>query len=167
VALFAARVLVWVALIGQNVSINTFRQPQSLSLPANYKEKYVAGRVKKNEKFAKYLESMGKKELADQIRNDKSIILPEEFNPAKTWTEYINRLTGAILGVFLLLTAIYSFTYRKTAKRVIVLSILNVLLTGYQGWLGSIVVSTNLNTVGSNCAHVTGYGYFGHRNLYL
>jgi cytochrome c oxidase assembly protein subunit 15 len=82
--------------------------------------------------------------LADQIRNDKSIILPEEFNPAKTWTEYINRLTGAILGVFLLLTAIYSFTYRKAAKRVIVLSILNVLLTGYQGWLGSIVVSTNL-----------------------
>lgn len=113
-------------------------------LPANYKEKYVAGRLKKNEKFAKYLESMGKAELADRIRHDKSITLPEEFNPAKTWVEYINRLTGVAAGIFLLLSAVYSFTYRKTAKRIIVLSILNILVVGYQAWLGSIVVSTNL-----------------------
>ncbi|WP_231427894.1 MULTISPECIES: heme A synthase [Pedobacter] len=113
-------------------------------LPADYKEKYVAGRMKKNEKFAKYLESMGKIELANSIRNDKSITLPEEFNPAKTWVEYINRLTGVFAGIFLLLTAIYSFTYRKTAKRIIVLSILNIFVVGYQAWLGSIVVSTNL-----------------------
>ncbi|MET0572591.1 MAG: COX15/CtaA family protein [Pedobacter agri] len=113
-------------------------------LPANYKEKYVAGRIKKNEKFAKYLESMGKVALADSIRNDKSITLPEEFNPAKTWVEYLNRLTGVFAGLFLLLTAVYSFTYRKTGKRIIFLSILNILVVSYQAWLGSIVVSTNL-----------------------
>ena len=113
-------------------------------LPANYKEKYIAGRLNKNEKFAKYLESMGKNELADSIRHDKSITVPEEFNPAKTWTEYINRLTGVALGIFLILTAILSFTYRKSAKRIVVLSVLNILIVGYQGWLGSIVVSTNL-----------------------
>jgi cytochrome c oxidase assembly protein subunit 15 len=113
-------------------------------LPADYKEKYVAGRLKKNEKFAKYLESMGKNELAAQIRNDRTITVPEEFNPAKTWTEYVNRLTGAVLGVFLLLTAVYAFTYRKSAKRIVVLSVLNIFIVGYQGWLGSIVVSTNL-----------------------
>jgi cytochrome c oxidase assembly protein subunit 15 len=113
-------------------------------LPADYKEKYVAGRIKKNEKFAKYLESMGKKELADSIREDKTIALPEEFNPAKTWTEYINRLIGAVLGIVMLLLGIFSFTYRKSATRITVLSILNILIVGYQGWLGSIVVSTNL-----------------------
>lgn len=113
-------------------------------LPANYKEKYVAGRLKKNEKFAKYLESMGKVALADSIRHDKSITIPEEFNPAKTWTEYLNRLAGVAAGIFLFLTVVYSFAYRKTAKRIIVLSILNLLVVGYQGWLGSIVVSTNL-----------------------
>jgi cytochrome c oxidase assembly protein subunit 15 len=113
-------------------------------LPADYKEKYVAGRIKKNEKFAKYLESMGKVELAAQIRKDESIRVPEEFNSAKTWTEYINRLTGAALGILLILTAIYAFAYRKTAKRIVVLSILNILVVGYQAWLGSIVVSTNL-----------------------
>lgn len=119
--------------------------PTSVSqLPADYKEKYIAGRLEKNEKFAKYLESLGKKELADSIRHDETIALPEEFNPAKTWTEYINRLTGAALGIFLIITAVTSFTYRKSAKRVVVLSILNILVVGYQGWLGSIVVSTNL-----------------------
>lgn len=113
-------------------------------LPANYKEKYVAGRLKKNEKFAKYLESMGKVALADSIRHDKSITIPEEFNPTKTWTEYLNRLAGVAAGIFLFLTVVYSFAYRKTAKRIIVLSILNLFVVGYQGWLGSIVVSTNL-----------------------
>ncbi|GAA4208876.1 heme A synthase [Pedobacter jeongneungensis] len=113
-------------------------------LPANYKEKYVAGRLKKNEKFAKYLESMGKVALADSIRHDKSITIPEEFNPTKTWTEYLNRLAGVAAGIFLFLTVVYSFTYRKAAKRIIVLSILNLFVVGYQGWLGSIVVSTNL-----------------------
>ena len=100
--------------------------------------------MKKNEKFAKYLESMGKVELAEKIRQDKSITVPEEFNPAKTWTEYLNRLAGAILGIFLLLTAVGAFIYRKTAKRILILSILNILVVGYQAWLGSIVVSTNL-----------------------
>ncbi|RYZ96495.1 MAG: heme A synthase, partial [Sphingobacteriaceae bacterium] len=81
-------------------------------LPKDYKEKYVAGRIKKNEKFAKYLESMGKKELADSIRHDKNITVPEEFNPAKTWTEYLNRLAGVLAGIFLLLTVAYSFVYK-------------------------------------------------------
>jgi heme a synthase len=113
-------------------------------LPADYQQKYLEGRQKKNEKFAKYLESLGKHQLADSIRNDKSILIHEDFNAAKTWTEYINRLTGAILGIFLLLTAIYAFAYRKTAKRIVILSCLNIFVVGYQAWLGSIVVSTNL-----------------------
>jgi cytochrome c oxidase assembly protein subunit 15 len=113
-------------------------------LPADYKEKFIAGRLEKNEKFAKYLESMGKGDLANQIRHDESIKLPEEFNPAKTWTEYINRLAGATLGIFLIITIITSFAFRKSAKRIIILSFINLFVVGYQGWLGSIVVSTNL-----------------------
>ena len=94
--------------------------PTSVSqLPADYKEKFIAGRLEKNEKFAKYLESMGKGDLANQIRHDESIKLPEEFNPAKTWTEYINRLAGAALGIFLIITIITSFAFRKSAKRII------------------------------------------------
>ncbi|MET3115360.1 cytochrome c oxidase assembly protein subunit 15 [Pedobacter sp. CG_S7] len=113
-------------------------------LPADYKVKYVAERVAKNEKFARTLDKLGKKHLADQIRHDESILVPDEFNVAKTWTEYINRLAGAVTGFFMLSLVIYSFSYRKIAKRVIVWSVINLFVVGFQAWLGSIVVSTNL-----------------------
>lgn len=113
-------------------------------LPADYKDKYIAGRIKKNERFANYLEKMGKVTLADSIRRDQSITIPEEFNAAKTWTEYINRLAGATLGLFLLLTSVASFVYLKTAKRIVFLSFFNIIIVVFQAWLGSIVVSTNL-----------------------
>jgi len=119
--------------------------PTNISqLPADYKEKYVAGREKKNQKFAKTLDLLGYGDLARRIREDKSILLPEEFNAAKTWTEYVNRLVGAISGIFLLLSAVYSFSFRKESILIPILSVLNLILVGFQGWLGSIVVSTNL-----------------------
>ena len=119
--------------------------PTSVSqLPTNYKEKYVAERIAKNERFAKTLDKMGKVELADSIRHDQSILVPESFNVAKTWTEYLNRLMGAITGVLLIVLVVFSFVYKRVAKRIVVLSILNLLVVGFQGWLGSIVVSTNL-----------------------
>ncbi|SEA20663.1 COX15/CtaA family protein [Pedobacter hartonius] len=113
-------------------------------LPKDYKEKYVAGRLKKNERFARLLDKMGKSDVADSIRHDQSITVPETFNVAKTYTEYINRLTGAATGFLLLALTVMSFVYRKKAKRVIILSIVNLFVVGFQGWLGSIVVSTNL-----------------------
>lgn len=119
--------------------------PTSVSqLPANYKEKYVAERVAKNERFAKTLDRMGKEHLADSIRHDESILQPETFNAGKTWTEYINRLMGAITGFLLLGLTVFSFTYKGKANRIIVLGFLNLIIVGFQAWLGSIVVSTNL-----------------------
>ncbi|MET1057159.1 MAG: COX15/CtaA family protein [Pedobacter sp.] len=113
-------------------------------LPKDYKAKYVAGRMKKNERFARLLDKMGRTDIADSIRRDQTITVPETFNVAKTYTEYINRLTGAATGFLLIVLVVLSFTYRKKAKRVVVLSILNLIIVGFQGWLGSIVVSTNL-----------------------
>ncbi|RZK45700.1 MAG: heme A synthase, partial [Pedobacter sp.] len=49
-------------------------------LPPDYQQKYVDGRLKKNEKFARYMESLGRADLAGQLRNDKSITKPEVFN---------------------------------------------------------------------------------------
>ncbi|MES2265397.1 MAG: COX15/CtaA family protein [Bacteroidota bacterium] len=119
--------------------------PTSISeLPANYKKTYADKRLAKNQKFAKMLDVFGYGQLAERIRNDKSILLPEEFNTARTWTEYINRLIGAASGLFLLLCVVYSFKYWSTNKLIVFLSIFNVILVGFQAWLGSIVVSTNL-----------------------
>jgi cytochrome c oxidase assembly protein subunit 15 len=113
-------------------------------LPKDYKKKYVAERQAKNLRFAKELDKMGFADLAAKLRQDKSTLIPEEFNAAKTWTEYINRLIGAVTGLFLFACAVWSFTYWNKNKTIVILSILNLILVGFQGWLGSIVVSSNL-----------------------
>jgi cytochrome c oxidase assembly protein subunit 15 len=113
-------------------------------LPTDYKQKYVEGRQKKNQRFARTLDVFGYSDLATRIREDRSILVPEDFNAGKTWTEYINRLIGAISGLFLLLTAVYSFSYKGADNSIVIASVFNLILVGFQGWLGSIVVSTNL-----------------------
>lgn len=113
-------------------------------LPADYKEVYAAKRLAKNQKFANMLDLFGYSDLANRLRNDRSILVPEEFNSARTWTEYINRLVGVVTGIYLLLSAVFSFRYWKSSKLIVILSVVNLLLVGFQGWLGSIVVSTNL-----------------------
>ncbi|MBK8814017.1 MAG: COX15/CtaA family protein [Methylococcaceae bacterium] len=70
-----------------------------------------------------------------------------QFNPVKTWTEYLNRLTGASIGILIFLTAWRSRIYLKGDKAVFYLSISVFLLVGFQGWLGSTVVASNLKPV--------------------
>src|SRR3979411_1315006 len=52
----------------------------SSALPADYKQKYVAGRLAKNQRFAKTLDVFGYSDLASRLRKDRSILVPEEFN---------------------------------------------------------------------------------------
>lgn len=67
-----------------------------------------------------------------------------EFNALNTWTEYINRLCGAILGILVFLQLLFSIKLRKNDKRIFALSLMLFLLVGFQGWLGAKVVSSNL-----------------------
>ena len=93
-----------------------FIPPTDISeLPLDYKEKFkVSGKV-----------------IAD-------------FNPIKTWTEYVNRLVGAVTGVFVFIMAILSLKYKGEDNKVILLSWGSVLAVGFNGWLGAVVVATNL-----------------------
>ena len=67
-----------------------------------------------------------------------------QFNPVKTWTEYTNRLVGVTIGFLILLTAWSSRIYRKTDKTIFHLAVSAFFLVGFQGWLGSTVVASNL-----------------------
>lgn len=67
-----------------------------------------------------------------------------QFNPVKTWTEYTNRLVGMTIGFLIFLTAWSSRIYLKTDKPVFYLAVTAFLLVGFQGWLGSTVVASNL-----------------------
>ncbi len=66
------------------------------------------------------------------------------FNVVKTWTEYVNRLVGVTIGFLIFLTLVVSFGYLRTDVWVTVLSFASFLLVGFQGWLGSLVVASNL-----------------------
>ena len=70
-----------------------------------------------------------------------------QFNPVKTWTEYTNRLVGVTIGFLIFLTAWSSRVYLKSDKTVFYLSLGSFFLVGFQGWLGSSVVASNLKPV--------------------
>ncbi len=113
-------------------------------LPVDYQNIYAQKRAKKNEKFSGYLDVLGFEELADKIRNDKSMLVEAEFNKFKTWTEYINRLVGALIGILIFATVVTSWPHRKQHFGIFAWSLACFLLVLFQGWIGSIVVSTNL-----------------------
>ena len=69
------------------------------------------------------------------------------FNAFHTWTEFINRLLGALAGLATLLLAISSIGYWKEQKKITILSILVVFAMGFQAWLGATVVYSVLEPV--------------------
>ncbi len=68
-----------------------------------------------------------------------------DFDPFKTWTEYVNRLTGTTIGLLIFLTLIFAWPYRKKDPSVWWLTVAAFILVGFNGWLGSVVVSSNLH----------------------
>ena len=62
------------------------------------------------------------------------------FNPSHTWFEYINRLIGALSGLFTFIMLLLSFRYWKTKRKIVFISGLVVFLMGFQAWLGATVV---------------------------
>lgn len=68
-----------------------------------------------------------------------------DFNAFKTWTEYYNRLAGVLIGLLIFFTVIFALPYLKSDKpKIFWLSLLAFVLVGFQGWLGSKVVATDL-----------------------
>ncbi|WP_018345049.1 COX15/CtaA family protein [Cytophaga aurantiaca] len=69
---------------------------------------------------------------------------PAEFNVYKTWTEYGNRLIGAIAGLIIVYQCVYAIKFRKTNPKYFWYSFLLAVLMGSQGLLGAKLVSSYL-----------------------
>jgi len=113
-------------------------------LPPDYKEIFLNKRLKKLEKYSSFLTRLGYSEIAEKINSDPHLKQEESFVPIKTWIEYINRLLGLMAGNFLILMTVISLFLFKKDKRLFLLSFLTLILTGIQGWFGSLVVASNL-----------------------
>ena len=66
------------------------------------------------------------------------------FNALKTWTEYINRLVGVVIGFLIFLMMVASFRYWSRDRAIVGWSVVALVLVAFQGWLGSVVVESNL-----------------------
>jgi heme a synthase len=70
------------------------------------------------------------------------------FNVYHTWIEYINRLLGALLGLFIFIHSAWSFIkFKNSNRRIIYVSVFMLLAVAFQGWLGKKVVDANLAAV--------------------
>jgi cytochrome c oxidase assembly protein subunit 15 len=68
-----------------------------------------------------------------------------EFNPVKTWIEYVNRLIGVVTGIMIFLTLLASIPYLRAGQsKIFYYSLSAFILVGVQGWLGAKVVATEL-----------------------
>ena len=68
----------------------------------------------------------------------------DSFNAFKTWTEYINRLIGVLVGFFIAANFLTSLRYRKSKPNVTFSSLLALILVLFQAWLGGQVVRSGL-----------------------
>jgi heme a synthase len=68
-----------------------------------------------------------------------------DFNVFHTWTEYINRLLGVLIGLFIIGTCWFAWKTKKIDRKIWVLSLAALVFVLLEGWLGSIVVKTDLH----------------------
>ena len=59
------------------------------------------------------------------------------FNLFKTWTEYINRLVGVVIGFLIFLTLVFAWReFRSYNRKVVLYSFLAFVLVGAEGFFG-------------------------------
>lgn len=113
-------------------------------LPADYQQVYLEKRLAKNDRLAGMLEKLGMQETAHALRTEEAVMQESAFNAVNTWIEYVNRVVGVLIGLLIIATFVRSLTFWNRNRSITLLSGFALVLVIFQGWLGSIVVSTNL-----------------------
>jgi cytochrome c oxidase assembly protein subunit 15 len=77
------------------------------------------------------------------------------FNAFHTWTEYVNRLIGALAGIPMFLLFVLSLFYLRRKPLLPLLAFGGLFMLGFEAWLGKLVVDGNL-IPGSITIHMLG-----------
>lgn len=72
---------------------------------------------------------------------------PDQFNITLAWIEYINRLIGVTIGIFILVTLILAIRHYRKTPRVLWPTVAAFLGVVYEGWLGKQVVAYELKPI--------------------
>jgi len=67
-----------------------------------------------------------------------------KFNKYHTWTEYINRLSSAVAGIFFLFLMLSARKFWKERKEITILAFLSFFLMLVEAWMGKVVIDSNL-----------------------
>jgi len=113
-------------------------------LPVNYQDHYSSLREKKIGRFADFLTTFGLDDKAKLLINDKTLLKEQEFNVLNTWFEYVNRLIGAIAGLFIFIGFVISWFNKSQRLKNVIFTFGLVVLTAFQAWWGAMVVATNI-----------------------
>jgi len=113
-------------------------------LPDNYEEIFLNKRKSKVERLVSFLENIGQQGKATQIAQASWLMEHHPYSFKKAYTEYINRVWGALTGIFTLITAVLSLNFLRSKPGIAMFSIAGLVFVIFNGWLGSLVVDTNL-----------------------
>ena len=113
-------------------------------LPQDYKERYLEERKTKTQRFVSLLEAIRLKAMAQRISASESLEELHEFSVAKAYTEYINRIWGALTGLIVLGAFLSAFRIRKKHKAILLWTFLGFAGVLVNGLLGAVVVNANL-----------------------
>jgi cytochrome c oxidase assembly protein subunit 15 len=96
--------------------------------------------------FGKFIPPTSEAELPENWENflHGSQAESPSFNPVHTWTEYLNRLAGALLGLVSLTLVFICFVSNKATNKTLYFAIGALLSVVFNGWLGSQVVASDL-----------------------
>ena len=122
-------------------------------LPDNYQNYYSSKREEKIKRFSSFLTQIGLEEKAILIQEDKSLLYEQPFNVWNTWLEYINRLIGALAGLFIFASFLKSFFAKEKKTLKISLGFSLIILTLFQAWWGVYGSCYKYRSLGSNCSY--------------
>ena len=74
-------------------------------------------------------------------------ISPDKFNVTLAWIEYGNRLMGVTLGFLIVGAAILAIVHHRKNRGILWCTLCAAVLVAFQGWLGSMVVATDLKPI--------------------